>query len=208
VARAPARRAGAPAKRQAIAAALAWEIRECEERLEIARRNIDDALEASGTGRPARISLTGKLAFAVRLPVPALLTSLALDLHLLDGDLRRQVMRFYNRLQSADRDVSRNIALPIAERQGGAVGAEVLRVELEQVRAGIERARETIPTLRRQLGHLLSVEENPWLEPATGGSPDTGPSAGTPASRSIYACWWTGETKECRNGHPEPWPEG
>jgi hypothetical protein len=84
---------------------------------------------------------------------------LALDLHLLDGDLRRQVMRFYNRLQSADRDVSRNIALPIAERQGGAVGAEVLRVELEQVRAGIERARETIPTLRRQLGHLLSVEE-------------------------------------------------
>ena len=76
-------------KQQAIAAALAWEVRECEERLGIARNNIDDALGALRGAKPAKMSLTGKLAFSLRLPAPVVLSNLVLDLHLLDGDLRR-----------------------------------------------------------------------------------------------------------------------
>jgi hypothetical protein len=181
-------------KQQAIAAALAWEVSECEERLRIAQNNIDDALGSLRGTKSAEISVTGKLAFALRLPAPVVLTNLALDLHLLDGGLRRAIMSFYNRLQSAERDVSRNIGLRVAERDNDCSSPEVSRAELEQVRLGIDRALEAAAPLRQRFGTLMSPEEYPWRD-----MPDRAPAP----SGSIYACWWTGESYGCHDRHPE-----
>ena len=139
------------------------------------------------------MSLTGKLAFSLRLPAPVVLSNLVLDLHLLDGDLRRAILSFYNRLQSAERVVSRNIGLRVAERHDGSTSPEVSRAELEQVSLGINQALEAAAQLRQRFGTLISPEEDPWRD-----MPDRAPAL----SGSMYACWWTGESYGCHHQHP------